>query len=220
MPLQPPQFLKWIFPDIVWSGPRDDNGVYLTFDDGPDSHTTPAVLDILSAHNAPATFFLRGNHISGAESAVERILKGGHPIANHSFSHRKLGLCSSRIIQNEIWDTERIFQANHWTYHRLFRPPFGHFRPGMISLLRSMNYRLVMWSIMPGDFRPMSPERLLARTLSKLKSGSIIVLHDHSTESASMLAMLPKLLSEISARGFRCKRLDEIEELSITKVST
>jgi len=219
MPLQPPKILELIFPRILWRGPSNDNGAYLTFDDGPHSHATPRVLDILQAHDVHATFFLRGSHIKGAEFVVEQIIHDGHLIANHSFTHRKLGWCPSRIIQNEIWDTERIFQANHWTYHRLFRPPFGHFRPGMESLLRNMNYRMVMWSIMPGDFRPLSPERLLARTLGKLKAGAIIVLHDHSSSPDAMITMLPKLLSEIEGRGFQCKRLDEIAELKSTQVT-
>jgi peptidoglycan/xylan/chitin deacetylase (PgdA/CDA1 family) len=219
MPLQPSKILECIFPTIIWHGPQNDNAIYLTFDDGPDSNATPHVLDILRKQNVRATFFLRGSHISGTESVVEQIFQDRHLIANHSFTHRKLGWCSSLVIQNEVQDTEQIFQTNHWTYYRLFRPPFGHFRPGMESLLRRMNYRMVMWSIMPGDFRPLSSEQLLTRTLRKLKAGAIIVLHDHSSYPDTMLTMLPKLLSEIENRGLVCKDLDEIPGLNLTKVN-
>lgn len=200
-----------MFPNIIWRGPAHDNSVYLTFDDGPHRETTPQVLDILSKHQVPASFFLVGHRIAGAENVIEQILEQGHLIANHGFSHRKLGWASSRTIEKEITDTERIFQSNHWQYIRHFRPPFGHFRPGMEPLLLRVGYRMVMWSLMPGDYRPMDPERLLSRALSKLEPGAIIVLHDYTLVPKPMLKMLPKLLKELELRGYRCKRLDQME---------
>ena len=200
-----------MFRNIIWRGPVNDDSVYLTFDDGPDPQTTPQVLEILSQHQVSATFFLVGNKIAGAENVVEQILEGGHIIANHGFSHRKLGWASSRIIEKEITDTEQIFQSNHWQYIRHFRPPFGHFRPGMESLVRRLVYRMIMWSLMPGDYRPMEPEFLLSRTLSKLTPGTIIVLHDHTIAPKPMLKMLPKLLKELEQRGLKCNRLDQME---------
>jgi peptidoglycan/xylan/chitin deacetylase (PgdA/CDA1 family) len=191
--------------------------VYLTFDDGPHRDTTPQVLDILSQHQSLASFFLVGNRIDGAEDVVEQILERGHIIANHGYSHRKLGWLSSRTIEKEITDTEQIFQSHHWQYVRYFRPPFGHFRPGFDLILRRLGYRMVMWSLMPGDYRPMDPDRLLSRALSKLTPGTIIALHDHTVAPKSMLEMLPKLLEEIELRGYQCKRLDQIEGVKIIK---
>ena len=215
MPLQPPKILERIFPDILWRGPIDDNGVYLTFDDGPDPANTPCVLDILSEHNVPASFFLVGSRISGAESAVERSSREGHLLANHGFSHRKLGWMPSRIIEAEIADTEHILVSNGWTCHKLFRPPFGHFRPGMTKRMRRIGYRMVMWSSMPGDYRQMASDRLLQRTLLNLHPGTIIVFHDHSRDPQPMIEMLPRLLNELNERGYNCKRLDEIEGIEL-----
>jgi peptidoglycan/xylan/chitin deacetylase (PgdA/CDA1 family) len=217
MPLQPPRLLEWIFPHIIWRGPGNDNCVYLTFDDGPHRDITPQVLDILSQHQAPASFFLVGSRITGSEKVVEQILEHGHIIANHGYSHRKLGWLSSRAIEKEITDTEAIFQSNHWLYVRHFRPPFGHFRPGLDLLLRRMGYRMVMWSLMPGDYRPMDPERLLSRAISKLTPGTIIALHDHTIAPKSLLEMLPKLLQEITLRGYRCERLDQMAGIELIK---
>ncbi|KPL05981.1 hypothetical protein AMJ86_10230 [bacterium SM23_57] len=217
MPLTPPQTLEILFPKIIWRGPSNDNAIYLTFDDGPHPDTTPRVLDILSDHDIHASFFLLGSCIPNKESIVEQTLNEGHLIANHGFSHKKLGMSSPRSIIKEILDTENLLIENGWSYHKLFRPPFGHFRPGMRKIVGKIGYRLVMWSIMPGDYRPIEPDRLLHRTLSVLKPGSIIVLHDHSISPEPMLTVLPKLLKEIDNRGLKCERLDEIKGMEIRR---
>jgi peptidoglycan/xylan/chitin deacetylase (PgdA/CDA1 family) len=210
MPLRPPKILERIFPEILWRGPSNENSIYLTFDDGPDPYTTPRVLDILSEHQVWVSFFLVGSRISGSETLVGRLGDEGHLLANHGYSHRKLGWAPARIMATEIADTEHIFDLNGWSYHKLFRPPFGHFRPGTGRRLRQMDYRLVMWSLMPGDFRSVTPDILLSRTINAMRPGDIIVLHDHSRDPEPMVKMLPRLLDEISARDLVCKRLDEI----------
>jgi peptidoglycan/xylan/chitin deacetylase (PgdA/CDA1 family) len=215
MPLRPPKILEHIFPEILWRGPSDDKTIYLTFDDGPDPNATPRVLDILSEHDVRASFFLVGSRILGAESVVERSGHEGHLLANHGFSHRKLGLRSARTIETEVSETENILSSNGWSYHKLFRPPFGHFRPGMTRLLHRLGYRLIMWSLMPGDYRNLASELLLQRTISNLHPGAIIVLHDHSEDPQPMVRMLADLLKQLTARGYACKRLDEIEGVEI-----
>ena len=42
----------------------------LTFDDGPNTVTTPQVLDVLEKHNVTATFFVIGNNITPESSEV------------------------------------------------------------------------------------------------------------------------------------------------------
>jgi peptidoglycan/xylan/chitin deacetylase (PgdA/CDA1 family) len=215
MPIQPPKILERIFPEILWRGPSNDNSIYLTFDDGPDPDITSMVLDILSEHDVRASFFLVGSRISGVESVVERLGQAGHLLANHGYSHRKLGWVPSRTIAIEIADTEHILASNGWSYHRLFRPPFGHFRPGITNMLHRIGYRMVMWSLMPGDYRNLASDRLLQRTLRNLHPGAINVLHDHSRNPGHMLQMLPNLLKELADRDYACKRLDEIKGVEL-----
>jgi len=214
MPLRPPKVIEHLFPNILWRGPSDEKSTYLTFDDGPDANTTPRVLDILAESDVKASFFLVGSRIAENEAIVARAQTEGHVLANHGFSHRRLGWASRDAIEKEIGSTERIITANGWSCHKLFRPPFGHFRPGMTSMVARLGYRLVMWSLMPGDYRPIAADRLLRRTLSGLEPGSIIVLHDSSRYPEPMLQMLPKLLKEITGSGYACKRLDEIVDFA------
>ena len=91
-------FLVWACADIssgVWLKTRchvesDDKTVYLTFDDGPVSGTTPKVLDVLKTRNARATFFLIGKNVPDNQDIVRRIIAEGHRIGIHSYSHSGL----------------------------------------------------------------------------------------------------------------------------------
>ncbi|TFG90321.1 MAG: polysaccharide deacetylase family protein, partial [Candidatus Atribacteria bacterium] len=55
----------------------------LTFDDGPGSSLTPAILNILAESKAKATFFLLGRNIAGREAIVRQIAEQGHDICSH-----------------------------------------------------------------------------------------------------------------------------------------
>ena len=61
--------------------------IAITFDDGPDPIQTPKVLKVLREKHIPACFFCIGNKIKGNEELLRQIIKEGHRIGNHSFSH-------------------------------------------------------------------------------------------------------------------------------------
>ena len=63
-------------------------GVALTFDDGPHPEGTPAVLDLLAASGAKATFFLVGEQVRAFPELAERIASEGHEVAVHGDRHR------------------------------------------------------------------------------------------------------------------------------------
>ena len=50
---------------IVARTGQQDHEIALTFDDGPDSRWTPAILDTLKSRHATATFFLIGDQVLG-----------------------------------------------------------------------------------------------------------------------------------------------------------
>src|SRR5260370_2876776 len=70
-----------------------------------------------------------------------------------------------------------------------FRPPFGLRNPWLAGEVRELNMRVVMWTLLPGDWRAPSGERLIRRMqpiASRAKhplqrasgTGEIICLHD------------------------------------------
>ena len=60
---------------------------YLTFDDGP-SDNTDRILDILKEKGVKASFFVVGKTGEKAEKRYQRIVKEGHTLGLHSYSHK------------------------------------------------------------------------------------------------------------------------------------
>src|SRR6185437_769341 len=120
---------KMVLPQGCWGhGPAHaeiEPTVYLTFDDGPDPHTTPALLDLLEEQDLKATFFLVGKNCRKHPELVKRIHDGGHTLGNHTFHHLWLPGLPTGIINAEIVGTNKIIEDITGTTPHVFRPPFG-----------------------------------------------------------------------------------------------
>ena len=57
-----PKWQRWFFPGAIFSK-KEENIVYLTFDDGPNTCITDDVLTILESYNAKATLFWLDLHL-------------------------------------------------------------------------------------------------------------------------------------------------------------
>src|ERR1035438_7110885 len=64
--------------------------VALTFDDGPDSETTPRLLDVLEHDGVRATFFVVGRAVRRHPEIVRRMLRDGDEVGNHTQTHAHL----------------------------------------------------------------------------------------------------------------------------------
>lgn len=128
----------------------------LTFDDGPGSRLTPAVLDILSDYDAKATFFLLGRNIVGRESIVKRIYDEGHEICSHGYDHinhwKALPGRTLADIEKGWQAINRAMGRNDCAYP--FRPPYG--KLNLISLLCLWIRRVPIyyWTLVSSDTWP------------------------------------------------------------------
>ena len=100
----------------------------LTFDDGPNfagDNTMNRMLDILEKHGVVASFFLIANKISQENTAViERAVKMGCDIENHTWSHQDMTkLTREQMIEEYNKCDEAIIKITG-KKPVLFRPPF------------------------------------------------------------------------------------------------
>jgi hypothetical protein len=103
--------------------PNIDLRTVLTFDDGPDPVFTPQVLDVLKKYHVPAIFFVVGKNAAAHPDLLARMIREGHEIGNHSFSHPDLFTLSSLHQELELTLTQRIIQAATGRSTSFFRPP-------------------------------------------------------------------------------------------------
>lgn len=73
--------------NAFYVGDTSKKTIYLTFDAGYENGCTPAILDALKKHNAPACFFVVGNFIDTAPDLVKRMAAEGHIVGNHTLHH-------------------------------------------------------------------------------------------------------------------------------------
>ncbi|MGE5350302.1 MAG: polysaccharide deacetylase family protein [Actinomycetota bacterium] len=190
-----------IYPDAIYSIKGGGKRLYLTFDDGPDPASTPRILDILRARNVRATFFCTGSRVIANPGLFARIAAEGHTIGNHGFSHLN-GLKTP--IRTYCAD---VFRGRDITCSNLFRPPYGRLRVRQYRILeRTM--QIVFWDLMPYDFDQALPASASYGILaSRVRPGSVIVLHDSETSSA--VQYLEKFLEKAMSDGYSFGRVDD-----------
>jgi len=182
------KLLNKIYPEIIFSGDNKNNKVYLTFDDGPNINITEIVLDILRDYNVKATFFCVGENVLHNKYLFNSIIKDEHAIGNHTYNHLS------------AWSTnphnyfQNIIKCNKLFSNSLFRPPWGKLRFSQISTILQ-DYKIVLWNIDSKDYNTNIPnEKKLSAIKSKMKSGSIILLHDVNKTKENTIFLLPKII--------------------------
>lgn len=187
-----------VVPDALYVGP--ERHVYLTFDDGPHSSATPAVLAILNERGILATFFVLGSHVEARPDLAARIVEAGHSVGSHGYTHRRLMFQKPDLISGEVDRSDDVIRSVCGKAPALFRPPYGAFGPTLLKVLRQRNKRLALWSLDTRDFTVRDPETFVANTYRLVEPGAIVLLHDSPETANHIERTLPPLLDRLLER--------------------
>jgi peptidoglycan-N-acetylglucosamine deacetylase len=192
---------------FVLTGPRRGQGVYLTFDDGPDPEHTPRLLDVLRDLGVPATFFVIGERAARHPEIVRRMAAEGHAVGHHSYRHERPDRATLRGLAGEAAQTRALLLTLIGTDARLFRPPHGSVTARALWRLWASGHTVVLWSTDPRDYATASADALGAYfERHPLRGGDIVLLHDTHPHAA---AVLPKLVASAQARGLSFGRIPD-----------
>jgi peptidoglycan-N-acetylglucosamine deacetylase len=163
---------------------RCQGGVALTFDDGPHPEGTPAILEVLAAHGARATFFLVGEQVARRPALAAEIAAAGHAIALHGHRHRCQLRLTPRLIADDLARGADAIVGATGVEPELHRPPYGIYSAAGLKLACG-RYRPILWSRWGKDWRRFTtPGRIAARAAAELDDGDVILLHDADFYSA------------------------------------
>lgn len=207
------------FPQLQFFGPficRGNPGrreVALTFDDGPDARSTPALLDLLRQEKVPATFFCIGQRVAAERELTARIAREGHVLGNHTYHHSNLTNCfGPRRLREELQLTQAAIAAATGTAPAHFRPPMGLSNPFTFFAARKLGLRVVGWTIRSLDTRITDPERVVRRVTARLAPGGIVLLHDGNLPAERLVTTVRLLLARLREQNYTVVRLDQLME--------
>jgi peptidoglycan/xylan/chitin deacetylase (PgdA/CDA1 family) len=202
-----PFFLPWLYPDLIWRIPTEQQELYLTFDDGPVPGPTDFVLETLNRHNCKATFFCIGDNVRKHPEIFKKLVDNGHAIGNHTFNHLKGWNTSLDAYVKNVKACDReIQQFTHINSSKFFRPPYGRITRSQIMALQE--YKIIMWDVLTIDYsRSKSPESCLKNSITATRNGSIIVFHDSVKAEKNMSYVLPRFIEHFQNRGYVFKAL-------------
>lgn len=212
-----------LWPQSSWLGPTltrlpaDAAGrgeVALTFDDGPDAEVTPRVLDLLDRFNARASFFCIGRRVAAHPEIAREIVRRGHRIENHSWSHPHLFACYEPVAQRrEVQKAQDVIAETTGRRPAYFRAPAGFRNPFLDRELSASGLHLAAWTWRGYDTLAKDPARIASRLLRALAPGDILLLHDGSAladrGNRVVLECLPQVLAGLSASGLHAVPLEE-----------
>ncbi len=178
-------------------------GVYLTFDDGPHPAATEEVLKALSNHKTPATFFLLGENIEGNESIVQEIAAEGHSIGLHGYRHSRVPALSKAMTRDELLRGQLAVSSATSALKKIYRPPYGFFFWSGLNAARELGYRVILWSVLTGDFRQWKDSKIVSTALNGLCDGSLLVFHDNRRTQGKIGPIVSECISRIKDAGYQ-----------------
>lgn len=199
-------------PQIVRHVPTEQKVIALTFDDGPNPKTTPAVLKVLKDKNVQATFFVLGENAKEYPALVAKIVQNGNEVGTHAYTHRHLKDLSREECAKELDDTEKVIAESAPRPH-LFRPPGGLYDDKVIEEAEKRGYQTILWSVDPLDWKNPSVDYVVQTVMKKAQSGGIILLHDGLYPVPTPRA-LGQIIDLLRQKGYTFVTVDQLLKYS------
>ena len=186
--------------------------LYLTFDAGYENGYTEKILDVLKKQEVPAAFFLVGNYIESEPDLVKRMVKEGHIVGNHTYSHPDMSAISSEeAFREELEKLESLYQETTGKkMKKFYRPPQGRYSESNLKMASEMGYTTVFWSLAYVDWyenQQPSREEAFKKMIPRVHPGAVVLLHSTSETNAEVL---DELITKWKNLGYEFRSLDEL----------
>ncbi len=184
----------------IYSVDVPDKVASITFDCAWGADDIPEILAVLKEADIKATFFIVGQWAEKYPEAVRMIAQDGHDIANHSYSHFRMGTLDRAKIISEIQKSGTLLESLSGVKCDLFRAPYGDYSNSLLEEARMLGYYSIQWDVDSLDWKPgISRSEIMQRINTKIKPGSIILFHNDTPHTVKLL---PQIIFELKGKGY------------------
>lgn len=189
-------------------GPGQSNTVALTFDDGPGFYTRD-ILRVLAGNRVKATFFMQGEKVEKNPALAKEVLRAGHSLGNHTYSHPRADRRRDfNLLVEQVDRTERVFRRVLKQGSKLFRPAYGAITDNQLVSLKRLGYHAFAWSVDSQDWYLKNAKKIYSMVVENLHPEAIILMHDGGGGNADTVRSLQMIIDECKRRRYRFCTLD------------
>lgn len=193
-------------------GNSEEKELYLTFDNGYENGYTAKILDVLKEKEVPAAFFVTGHYLKTSPELIDRMVKEGHIVGNHSFNHPSLVEVDDATLKEELDSVKAKFtEMTGIQEMKYLRPPRGIFSERTLALSEELGYTNVFWSFAYMDWdvnNQKGAQYAYDSIMKRIHPGAIMLLHSISKDNAEALG---RVIDDLKTQGYVFKSLDELK---------
>lgn len=190
-------------PAVVDSTVHDGRYLSLTFDDGPDPVSTPALLAVLKKHHVKATFCLWGEHVQQHPEVVRQIAADGHRLCNHTMHHDDMADWDADAIRQDLEQTSAAIRAAvPGARIDYFRAPYGSWGRTP-EVAAELGMQPLGWRLTIGDWAPPGTAELVRRIEEGVTPGAVVLLHDGGGDRSQTVEAVDQVIPRLQAEGWR-----------------
>lgn len=184
--------------------------IALTFDDGPHPRYTPQILDILDKYGIKATFFAIGINADRYPDTMEMVISRGHEIGNHTYTHPHVDRLDSATLYHEVEKCESALFSHTDCKTKLFRPPEGMIDGYVKSVIKQLDYKVILWDIDTMDWAHTPSEKIAQKVIESVSSGDIILMHDYISYNSPTPEALELFIPVLIEKGYNFVVISEL----------
>lgn len=209
----PPE-VSSVTPEVIYHGDRERRQVALTFDAcsrWTDNRLNEGLLDLLREEKIPATLFLGGRWMYEHPEQTRELHEAPRfELANHAHAHPDLTELETDQIRIQIAYAQLMAHALTGEMPRYFRPPYVKYDEPVLEVAAELGVRTIQYDVASGDAdADAEPGAIAQHVLESVEPGSIVVMHLHDPELATVEA-LPEILEGLAERDLEAVTVSEL----------
>ncbi len=193
--------------------------VALSFDDGPNDPYTSEILELLEKYKAKATFFVVGENAEKFPGTIKQIVKGGHEIGCHGYSHSFAKYILEPTFENEINRCNESLKKLGLKKASLIRTPWLMKNPFVFNGIKNAGYKFIVGGKFSSLLEPLgaSSEYIFKSIFKRIKPGDIIIFHDgmesRGGDRSRTVIAVSKTLEFLYVNNYKVVTVSELLEI-------